>query len=80
MSPVEAADGCEGRFALTALPAAGAGVDAGESRPAVCFARDTIIDLQNYPARYTSDDEWNKCRGVLLSLEGQRAQATESGG
>jgi hypothetical protein len=55
-------------FVLTAPPVVAAAVDAGDSRPAVWFAHDTIVDFENLPQPYTCDDLWYKLRDLLLAL------------
>ena len=54
-------------FSLAALPAR-AVAGAAPTKPAVWFAHDMIVDLQDLPRRYSCDDLWYRFRDVLLSI------------
>jgi hypothetical protein len=55
-------------LALAALPASRAVAGGAPTKPAVWFAHDMIVDLQDLPKRYSCDDLWYRFRDVLLSI------------
>ena len=55
-------------LALAALPASRAVARGAPPKPAVWFAHDMIVDLQDLPKRYSCDDLWYRFRDVLLSI------------
>ena len=55
-------------FALAALPESRAVAGGAPTKPAVWFAHDMIVDLQDLPKRYSCDDLWYRFHDVLLSI------------
>ena len=55
-------------LSLAALAGSRVVAASAPTKPAVWFAHDMIVDLQDLPKRYSCDDLWYRFRDVLLSI------------